>query len=97
MSVIATIRSLREEKKMSQAELARLAGLSTTYISLLESGKKSPTLNSLQKISEALGMPFPILSFISLDADDIKPEKRDAFELIEPVIKTMIKKVFEDA
>ena len=96
MNVIATIRSLREDKKMSQAQLASLAGLSTTYISLVESGKKSPTLKSLQKISKALGIPFPILSFMSLDEQDIKPEKRDAYNVIAPAINSMLKSFFED-
>ena len=96
MNVIATIRSLRADKKMSQAQLATLAGLSTTYIALVESGKKSTTLISLQKISEALGIPFPILSFMSLDVQDIKPEKRDAYNVIAPAINSMLKSFFED-
>lgn len=97
MNIVATIRSLREGKKMSQAQLASLASLSTTYISLIESGKKSPTLKSLQKISEALEIPFPILSFMSLDEQDIKPEKRDAYNVIAPAINSMLKSFFEDA
>ena len=94
MSVVSKIRELREKKGLSQAELASRAGLSTTYISMLEGGKKSPTLNSLEKISAALDIPFPILSFLSWSTDDIAPEKRVAFEFIKPSVDAMIEEFF---
>ncbi|MBI1228158.1 MAG: helix-turn-helix domain-containing protein [Bacteroidetes bacterium] len=94
MSVINKIRELREKKGMSQADLAKAAGLSMTYISLLEGGKKSPTLKSLEKISDALGIPFPLLSFLALDSKDVFPEKRKAFELVNPAIQAMVEEFF---
>lgn len=93
-SIIAKIRELREKKKMSQAELANASGLSTTYISLLEGGKKSPTLKSLEKICEALGVPFALLSFLSLESHDVKEEKRAAFDLLKPAIDAMVEEFF---
>lgn len=94
MNITKKIRELRENKGMSQAELAKAAGLSTTYISLMESGKKSPTLKSLEKISTALDIPFPVLSFMSLSEEDIPVEKRSAFRLLGPSVNAMIKEFF---
>ena len=40
---------------MSQEEIAARAGVDRTYVSILERGLKSPTLETLEKICEALG------------------------------------------
>ena len=47
------LKDLRTEKKISQENLAFLSGLDRTYISLLERGKRQPTLTSLFSISKA--------------------------------------------
>lgn len=44
----------RNEKKISQEMLATLSGLDRTYISLLERGKRNPTLKTIFKLAEAL-------------------------------------------
>lgn len=46
----------RRARGLSQEELAFAAGLHRTYISLLERGLKSPTLNTLSCISSALAI-----------------------------------------
>lgn len=48
------IQQLRKEKGYSQAKLADLCNLSTNYVGSLERGQKSPSLKTLEKISEAL-------------------------------------------
>lgn len=50
----ATIRTFRQNKGLSQEELAARAGVHRTYISQLERGIKSPTLLVLVEISRAL-------------------------------------------
>lgn len=49
------IKALREEKKMSQEDLAKKAGVSRTIISGLESGSiKETSTKTLRKIAQAL-------------------------------------------
>ncbi|HMP81247.1 MAG TPA: helix-turn-helix transcriptional regulator [Verrucomicrobiota bacterium] len=50
------IRSVRRHAGVSQEKLAEKAGLSTVFISRVERGKESPTLDSLVKIARALGV-----------------------------------------
>lgn len=52
------IRSLREEKKLKQEELAWQANLDRTYMNHVENGKRNITLGSLEKILVALGVNF---------------------------------------
>jgi len=47
---------LRNEKKWSQKKLSEMAGVSQTYISELEAGKKHPTVPIAQKLATALGV-----------------------------------------
>lgn len=48
------IRELRTRKNLSQESLAFEAGFDRTYISLLELGKKSPTLDTIMALCSAL-------------------------------------------
>jgi transcriptional regulator with XRE-family HTH domain len=50
----AKIRKLREETGLTQEDLARSVGLSSEFISLLELGKRSPSLESLSRIARFL-------------------------------------------
>lgn len=49
------LRKAREERGFSQEELAFRAGLHRTYIGLLERGKRSPTVDVLFRVCDALG------------------------------------------
>ena len=43
---------------MSQEALADAAGLDRAYVSGLERGTRNPTLDTMQKIAHALGVPL---------------------------------------
>jgi len=47
---------IRKEAKLSIYELSKRSGISQPYIKDLESGKKSPTLRTLEKLAAALGI-----------------------------------------
>jgi transcriptional regulator with XRE-family HTH domain len=47
------LRELRRDKNQSQESLAFDAGFDRTYISLLELGQKSPTLNTIMALCAA--------------------------------------------
>jgi len=48
------LKDVRLEKSMSQEELAYLSGLDRTFISMLERGKRQPSLTTLFDLSSAL-------------------------------------------
>ena len=54
LDVARQIRLLREQQSCSQQDLAEASGLSRNTLSLLERGRTSPTLATLQKIANAL-------------------------------------------
>ncbi|WP_306319128.1 MULTISPECIES: helix-turn-helix domain-containing protein [unclassified Streptomyces] len=52
------IRELRKAHKMTVRELATRAGVSTGLVSQVERGLTDPSLESLRRLSTALGMPL---------------------------------------
>jgi transcriptional regulator with XRE-family HTH domain len=51
------IRSFRKKMDLTIAELAKLAGLSAGMLSKIENGNASPSLATLQSLSQALNIP----------------------------------------
>lgn len=58
MDVGHQLRELRTERGLSMRALARLSGLSTNALSMIERGKTSPSVSTLYKLSEALEVPI---------------------------------------
>lgn len=51
------LRELRTAKEMSQAALAKRAGLSREYVNKIEAGRYDPPLSTLNSLAKALGVP----------------------------------------
>ena len=54
--LIKTIKERRESLNVTQETLTELAGVGLRTLKQFESGKGNPTLSTLQKISDVLGM-----------------------------------------
>jgi transcriptional regulator with XRE-family HTH domain len=55
-NLIHQLKERRETLKISQETLAELSGIGLRTLKQLESGKGNPTLSTLQKLAETLGM-----------------------------------------
>lgn len=59
---VTNLKRLRKEKRMSQVELAEKTGMSSKFISYIESGREWGSFKTLVMISEALGVePYQLL------------------------------------
>lgn len=58
--IVRFIIELRNQKRMTQAELARKAGTRQSAIARLESGTYNPSLRFLKKVAKALGAQVKI-------------------------------------
>ncbi len=64
---IATeIHELREKRGLSQRELAERLGTTQSAVARLEAGNVSPSLPTLDRVAEALGVEL-VVSFVDLD------------------------------
>jgi transcriptional regulator with XRE-family HTH domain len=48
------VRQLREARKLSQEKLAQAANLTTSFVSTLERGRKTPSLTTVLKLARGL-------------------------------------------
>jgi transcriptional regulator with XRE-family HTH domain len=58
---------LRHERNWSQEHLSFESDLTRTYISLLERGKRSPTLNSISQLAAAMAINADEIVRLTLD------------------------------
>ncbi|MGD0095790.1 MAG: helix-turn-helix transcriptional regulator [Terracidiphilus sp.] len=56
MKVAAQVKEIRRARHLSQRQLAGRMQVPRTYISKIENGKAIPTLGSLQRVADALGV-----------------------------------------
>jgi len=52
------LRELRQERSMSMRALARASGLSANALSMIERGRTSPSVSTLYKLADAMGIPI---------------------------------------
>ena len=50
------MKRIRAKKNMSQGDIARALEVDRGYISNIENGKKNPTIATIQKLANALGV-----------------------------------------
>ena len=82
------IRYHRLQRGMSQEKLALMAGINPAFLGHLERGLKSPTMTTLDKIVEALG-----LSYSEFFDDTIRPEDTESRKFYTDMIYGCIKRL----
>lgn len=80
------IQKVRKQKGLTQAQLAELLNLSTNFIGYIERGVQAPSLSTLGKIAEALGVNVGML-FCNIDVPSVKPDKKE--QRINQIISTV--------
>lgn len=58
VDVAVSLRELREARGISMRTLATKSGLSANALSMIERGKTSPSVSTLYKLADALGVPI---------------------------------------
>ncbi len=75
------IQELRREQNRSQAALAEAAGVSTNHISLIERGKRCPSLEVLEAIARALHVPLHSLFVQGRERAGVEQVERELGQL----------------
>ena len=58
MKIGDAVKKARKDKKLTLTELSHIAGVTVSFISDIENGKKQPSLETLERLSKALSVPL---------------------------------------
>lgn len=94
MDIGKAIKQARQQRGLKQNAFAEMCQITPSYLSQIEKNQKDINLSKLKAIAEALEMPLQILFFLSMTDEDIQPNKREAYKIIEPSIKALINQFF---
>ena len=83
MTIGDLIKQKRKNANLTQEALAKKIGCATITIRQYESGKRSPSLNTLSAISEALNVDF-------FDLVPDEPKKVDRFDFLSEEQKALV-------
>ena len=87
-----TIRRLRSDIELSQQELAARASVTPSFMSLLESGKRQPSLKVLRRLAEALEVPEEVLLW---DAVELPPDLPEKDRRMCEIAKLIVRRFYE--
>jgi len=77
------LRTLREQKKLSQGDIEKRTGLLRCYISRVENGHTVPAIETLEKMARALEVPLYQLFYDGEEPPELPnlPKRRTADEI----------------
>ena len=88
------IREIRRARKITQEKLSEVIGLDNGYISKVESGQNFPSLKTLEKMANALGVSISaFFDFESIQEHDFKSEINRIYDNLNNEMKYTMYKV----
>lgn len=93
MNYARAIKAIRASRQMEQRDLADGAKLDPSYISLIESSRRSPSAAALESIASALDVPLYLLILLASDEQDLRGLSSDeAGELGRNLLDVLLKR-----
>ncbi len=85
------LKEIRQEKNLSQADIAKALGVTRQAISLYEKGDRELKLETWQKLADFFNVPVDYLLGISKDRstltiDDLNTKEQEAYERITDML-----------
>lgn len=96
MNIGQAIKFCRQQRNMTQPQLAEQASLSASYISVLEQGKRDPSLSALESIAQALQIPLSVLIFVANDPSEIESIPAELSEKLSAATLKLLRATADD-
>ncbi len=97
MNLGSAIRFCRQRRDLTQPELAERAGISASYLSVLEKGKRDPSFSMLQKIARGMDVPLSLLVFVATDPSEIQGLPAEVSEKLSAATMNLLMAARDDA
>lgn len=71
MDIGRAVKLCRSQKGWTLQELGKLTGIAASHLSMIERNRRDPSMNAMQAIANAFGMPLNVLVFLAADPKDL--------------------------
>lgn len=78
MQIARALVAVRRDKRITQQQLAERTGIAQADISRLENGNSNPSLRTLQRLADGLGMKI-VVGFEDIETEKEEDEEEDDF------------------
>jgi transcriptional regulator with XRE-family HTH domain len=90
MNYASGLRRARLRSGLSQRKLAKKAGFDASYITMIEGGRRTPSIEGLERLAEAMDMPVSLLLLSCADQAELKGIKeKEARKLFERLLSVL--------
>lgn len=96
MNYSKAIRVARSLADISQGELADRAEIDRSYLSLIESGKRKPSVETIEKLAKALKLPFHLLSLLGSEKTDVQETSHEQIAGLSLALTKLLLEVSDD-
>jgi transcriptional regulator with XRE-family HTH domain len=84
-------RIIRAAFGLRQSELAERMPVTASQLSLIESGKRQPSLKVVDALARAVGVPSPLVSLLASDPSDVESrENNDISDLARALLRVLV-------
>lgn len=90
MDYAKAIRICRAAFGLKQSELARCLKIGPSHLSLIESGKRQPSLETIEEIAHALHIPKHLLMLLASEPEDLTTTSEEDLNLVSRSLLNML-------
>lgn len=90
MNLGEAIKIVRIKAGLTQKEVYTRAQLTQGFYSGLETGMNKPSMDTLERICDALGLPMFLIIFLATDRRSLNRNDRAWFDNLSPVLDALI-------
>lgn len=81
-------RVIRAAYGLQQSELAERMNISASQLSLIENGKRQPSLRTVANLGTATGVPTSLIALLASTADEV--QRQDLSDLARALLRLLI-------
>src|SRR4249919_875411 len=84
-------RIIRAAFGLRQSELAARMAITASQLSLIEAGKRQPSLRAVNRLAAALGVPAALISLLASTSDDVESKSdEDLSDLARALLRVLV-------
>jgi transcriptional regulator with XRE-family HTH domain len=94
MSIGLGIKKIRKKRGFNQKVFAKNIKTTASYLSEVENGTKTPSIEFLKRVAEGLDIPHEVIGWYGVEKKDVHRNKQEIFDTIKPAVDELLEQFF---